>query len=148
MRVTSHNIVAFSAPHHSINLSCIQFHITPTSLCPLAHVYSTQFGIHVYNPAPASAAPAPCLVVTLPLVQCRPCPNWPTCTRRLPFSGTDNQPLTTTSDGFSTPASSVTLDGRRVKGVYYSYQTVDKEDDDGPEQSEIDNPNNSTQESR
>ena len=128
MRVSSQNIVAFSTPYHATNLSCLQFHLTPASLCPLAHVYSTQFGIHVYNPAPANAAPSPCLVVTLPLVQCRPCPNWAVCTRRLPFSGTDNQPLVATSDGFPTPASSVTLDSRRIQGVHYKHQTSDKED--------------------
>ena len=147
MRITSHNIVAFSTPHHATNLSCIQFHFTPDTLCPLAHVYSTQFGIHVYNPAPANAAPSPCLVVTLPLVQCRPCTNWPVCTRRLPFSGTGNQPLTTTRDGFPTPASSVTLDSRRAQGIYCSHQTGDKEGNDGSEQSKAPKVNDSTQES-
>ena len=133
MRVTSHNIVAFSTPHHATNLSCLQFHVTPTTLCPLAHVYSTQFGIHVYNPAPANAAPAPCLVITLPLVQCRPCPNWHVCTRRLPFSGTDNQPLIAAPDSSLAPASSVTLDSRRAQGVYYKCKTGDKGVDDESE---------------
>jgi hypothetical protein len=51
----------------------------------------------------------------------------------LPFSGTDNQPLVATPDGFSAPASSVTLDSRRVQGVYCRCKTGDKWVDDEPE---------------